>query len=238
VGMGSGFIDGSESGSACVSATAARTYMGLESSLHRQGQPPIRREADGADDRAAYRQPWTMLDRPPNTSRRALPAPAEAHSMSAPHHSPGDEPGFGLALPALYNLVYCSRATAGVGDADVERIIATARRCNAEHGITGMLVFGSGIFFQWLEGPRDNVTALMSLLRGDRRHDNIILLSQTEEVRERLFPDWDMERVTGDHIREVLQDAKDSASDPKQVQALAHLLAELDSGQLSGLNAA
>ncbi len=158
--------------------------------------------------------------------------------MSAPHHSLGDEPGFGLALPALYNVVYCSRATAGVDDAEVQRIITTARRANPEHGITGMLVFGSGIFFQWLEGPRHSVTALMSLLRTDRRHENIILLSEVEEVRERLFPDWDMELVNGDHIREVLLDAQDSASDPKNAQALGRLLAELDSGQLSGLNAA
>lgn len=159
--------------------------------------------------------------------------------MSASHPSHGDEPGFGrTAIPALYNVVYCSRATAGVDDAEVQRIIATARRCNAEHGITGMLVFGSGIFFQWLEGPRDNVTALMSLLRSDRRHENLIELSEVEEVRERLFPDWDMELVTGDHIREVLLDAQGSASDPKNAQALEQLLAELDSGQLSGLNTA
>jgi hypothetical protein len=158
--------------------------------------------------------------------------------MSASHHSLGDEPGFSLALPALYNVVYCSRATAGVDDAEVQRIIATARRCNPEHGITGMLVFGSGIFFQWLEGPRDNVTALMALLRADPRHENVIELSETEEVRERLFPDWDMELVSGDHIREVLLDAQASASDPQHEQALGRLLAELDSGQLSGLNAA
>ena len=158
--------------------------------------------------------------------------------MSALHPSRGDEPGFGHAVPSLYNVVYCSRATAGVDDAEVERIIATARRCNPEHGITGMLVFGSGIFFQWLEGPRHSVTALMALLRDDPRHENVIELSEVEEVRERLFPDWDMELVSGDHIREVLQDAQDSASDPKNAQALGHLLAELDSGQLSGLNAA
>jgi hypothetical protein len=158
--------------------------------------------------------------------------------MSALHPSQGDEPGFGMAVPALYNVVYCSRATAGVDDAEVARIIATARRCNSDHGITGMLVFGSGIFFQWLEGPRDNVTSLMSLLRTDRRHEQVVVLSEVEEVRERLFPGWDMELVTGDHIREVLQDAQDSASDPKSAQALRQLLAELDSGQLGGLNAA
>jgi len=116
--------------------------------------------------------------------------------MTAILHPRGDEPGFGHAFPALYNVVYCSCATRGVDDAAVQRIIATARRWNPEHGVTGMLVFGSGIFFQWLEGPRDNVTALMSRLRTDRRHDSIVLLSEVEEVRERLFPDWDMELVT------------------------------------------
>ena len=134
--------------------------------------------------------------------------------MSAPHPSRGDEPGFGHAVPSLYNVVYCSRATAGVDDAEVQRIIATARRCNAEQGITGMLVFGSGIFFQWLEGPRHSVTALMALLRDDPRHENVIELSETEEVRERLFPDWDMELVSGDHIREVLQDGERLAVPP------------------------
>lgn len=158
--------------------------------------------------------------------------------MTATLHSHGDEPGFGHAVPALYNLVYCSRATAGVDAAAVQRIIATARRYNPEYGLTGMLVFGSGIFFQWLEGPRDNVTALMSRLRADRRHDSIVLLSEVEEVRERMFPDWDMELVTGDHIREVLQDALDSATDAQNAQVLGVLLAELDAGRLRDLDTA
>ena len=155
--------------------------------------------------------------------------------MSALPSTRGDEPGFGPYVPVLYNVVYCSRATAGVDDEEVQRIIATARRANREHGITGMLVFGSGIFFQWLEGPRDTVMTLMSLLRTDRRHQNIILLSEVEEVRERLFPDWEMELVTGEHVREVLQDARNNASDPNSAQALTDMLAELDSGSLSGL---
>ena len=156
--------------------------------------------------------------------------------MSALHPSQGDEPGFGRGgAPALYNVVYCSRATAGVDAAAVERIIATARRWNPAHGVTGMLVFGSGIFFQWLEGRRDDVSGLMSLIRADRRHENIVVLSEVEEVRERLFPDWDMELVSGDHIREVLEDAQGSASDPQNAHAIGQLLAQLDAGPLDTL---
>ena len=150
--------------------------------------------------------------------------------MTALHFSQGDEPGFGHAYSPLYNVVYCSRATADVDEAAVQHILASARRFNPEHGITG-------IFFQWLEGPRDNIRALMARSRPDSRHETIVLLSEVEEVRERVFPDWDMELVTTDPIRDVLQDALGNASDPQNAEALASLMARLDSDQLSALGA-
>lgn len=152
--------------------------------------------------------------------------------------SHGDEPLSGRGYPLLYNVVYCSRATAGVDAAAVDRIIESSRRRNPEQGITGMLVFGSGVFFQWLEGPRDNVMQLMAVLRADPRHENVVQLSEIEEVRERLFPDWDMELVTSDHIRDVLLDALSAADDPKHAQALGLMLEQLDSGELSSLGTA
>lgn len=155
--------------------------------------------------------------------------------MSVTHASQGDEPLSGHAFPLLYNLVYCSRATAGVDDAAVARIIESARRHNPVYGITGLLVFGSGIFFQWLEGPRDNVRQLMARLEKDPRHENVVTISEGEEVRERLFPDWDMELVTAVDVRDVLLDALSTATDAKNEQALNGLLQELDSGRLSGL---
>ena len=158
--------------------------------------------------------------------------------MSAHHLAHGDEPRFGReSAPALFNLVYCSRASAGVDKAAVDQIISTARRLNPQYGITGMLVFGSGVFFQWLEGPRDNVLALMAQLRADPRHHEVIMLNTGEEVRERLFPDWDMELVSSDHIREVLLDAQGSATDPKNAAALSRLLVDLDAGVLAELGA-
>ena len=158
--------------------------------------------------------------------------------MSAFQYPLSDEPMSGHVFPLLYNVVYCSRAVAGVDDAEVALIIESSRRNNPAQGITGLLVFGSGIFFQWLEGPRDNVTQLMATLKTDTRHENVVQLSATEEVRERLFPDWDMELVTGADIRDVLQDALDSAKEAKNAEALGLLLAQLDSGQLGELGAA
>lgn len=150
----------------------------------------------------------------------------------------GDEPTGGHAFPLLYNLVYCSRAAPGTDDATVARIIESSHRWNPVHGITGLLVFGSGIFFQWLEGPRDNVMLLMEKLKVDPRHGDVVPLSESEEVRERLFPDWDMELVTGGDIRDVLLDALSTAEDPTNAEVLRQLLEELDSGRLSSLSQA
>jgi len=158
--------------------------------------------------------------------------------MSAQQPERADEPTPGHALPLLYNVVYCSRAAPGVDAAAVERIIESSRRRNPLGGITGLLVFGSGIFFQWLEGPRDNVLALMALLQTDARHHTVVPLASGEEARERLFPDWDMELVGADAIRDVLVDALDNAREAGHEQVLRDMLEQLDSGQLSSIGRA
>jgi Sensors of blue-light using FAD len=142
-----------------------------------------------------------------------------------------DEPIDGLSIPNLYNLVYTSRAVASVDDAEVARIIEASQKNNPRQGITGLLVYGSGIFFQWLEGPRDNVTTLMAAIRADRRHDTVVVLSETDELSERVFPDWSMELVTTEDIRDVLLDALNDTDEEKTAESLRSLLAELDSAE-------
>ena len=155
--------------------------------------------------------------------------------MSGMHHARGDESMLGGGAHLLYNLVYCSRASPGVDDAEVDRIIASARRHNPSADITGLLVFGSGIFFQWLEGPRQGVRELMAMISADRRHDTVVTLSESEEVRDRLFPNWDMELVGTDDIRDVLVDALGTSTDAKSTEALTRLLDQLEAGPLSSL---
>jgi hypothetical protein len=94
------------------------------------------------------------------------------------------------------------------------------------------LVFGSGIFFQWLEGPRDNVTSLFKMISADSRHFDVVLLTKEDEFRERLFPNWDMELVAAEDISVVLEDAMNEASDPKQINTLSLMLQELNKSSL------
>jgi Sensors of blue-light using FAD len=135
-----------------------------------------------------------------------------------------------LGETLLYMLVYCSRAAQGLVDADIERILASARRRNAILGITGVLVYGSGVFFQMLEGPRPSIERLMGLLKDDPRHHDIVVLNEMEDMRERLFPSWDMELATTDSIREVLLDARQDAAPGAPARALEQMLAQLDAG--------
>lgn len=139
------------------------------------------------------------------------------------------------ALPTLYHFVYCSRAADGVDDAEVNRIVEAAQRNNLARGITGVLVFGSGVFFQWIEGPAGQMKNLIASLHGDPRHYDIVTLDQSEEERERLYPNWDMDKVEAEDIRTVLQDALESADNKNNVAALTRILKQLNSGSLNSL---
>ena len=127
----------------------------------------------------------------------------------------------------MHNLIYCSLAAPHLDPSEVAKIVATAQQHNPRYGITGLLVYGSGIFFQWLEGPKAQVTRLMQLITQDPRHSNVVVLSEGDELRERLFPNWDMELVEAAEISDVLHGALKESSDDKQKQMLSLFLAEL-----------
>lgn len=144
-----------------------------------------------------------------------------------PTPTPYNDPEDAFKEHLIFNLVYCSHVSEGVTSSDVDAIIATSRRRNALLGITGILVFGSGVFFQWIEGPKAEVMGLVKLIETDRRHEMMVTLSTDEEVRERIFPSWDMELVDAEHIQEVLNDALATARDQKSVDALQLMLHKL-----------
>jgi uncharacterized Fe-S cluster-containing MiaB family protein len=128
---------------------------------------------------------------------------------------------------SIHHIVYCSRASHHMDKEALDKIITTAKHHNPRFGITGLLVFGSGIFFQWLEGPRDNVTSLFKIISADQSHTDVVLITKEDEIRERLFPNWDMELVAAEDISAVLEDAMHEASDPKHKKTLSNMLQEL-----------
>ncbi len=66
------------------------------------------------------------------------------------------------------------------------------QRRNVDRDITEVLVFGSGVFFQWIEGPPAHVKDPVASHHSDPRHYDMASLDQSLEKRERLYPNWQM----------------------------------------------
>jgi len=91
-------------------------------------------------------------------------------------------------------LVHCIYSSVGVEDYSQEFIVELldkAKRKNAELGITGMLLYDEGSFFQVLEGDPDVVSALLKTIQQDPRHERVMKII-FEEIEERNFSDWTM----------------------------------------------
>ncbi len=138
-------------------------------------------------------------------------------------------------IEKLYSLVYCSRATEHMSKRELVNIIRTAQARNRERGITGLLVYGGGMFLQVLEGPRAAVETLMRELYCDERHDGVVRLQSLEDMRQRLYPTWSMQHVETNQIREILTDSLQRAHHPRQAQAVNLLIELLDSQTLAPL---
>lgn len=74
---------------------------------------------------------------------------------------------------------------------DVDRIVETSVRRNAERGIGGFLVFNGESFLQVIEGERAALDRLMADLAADRRHHGIVRLVDLD-VASGVFSGWRM----------------------------------------------
>ena len=87
-------------------------------------------------------------------------------------------------------LIYMSEPF-GYDDGILSAILATARRNNARHGITGALICRHDIYLQLIEGGAGLIDALFARISEDDRHLAVTLLSRMT-VSDRVFPNWAM----------------------------------------------
>ncbi len=99
----------------------------------------------------------------------------------------------------IFQMAYVSTQTRPLSQADLVRLLETARGRNLEAGITGMLLHRSDSFFQVLEGDRDRVMAVYEQIKRDRRHERLEILYE-DQVPEREFSEWQMGFVDLDEI--------------------------------------
>jgi hypothetical protein len=91
----------------------------------------------------------------------------------------------------MLQLVYVSSATGALSPRERDLILTTSQRNNQATDITGLLYSDGTRFLQALEGPEDAVQATFDRIKGDPRHNAVVVLSRrTIDVRE--FGNWAM----------------------------------------------
>lgn len=95
----------------------------------------------------------------------------------------------------MLRLLYFSTASADLRDAEVDDIVRHAARANSALGITGALAFNGRNFCQLLEGPEEEVRALVEIIGKDERHSGFKVIDE-KPVDEHFFPGWSMQRVS------------------------------------------
>jgi hypothetical protein len=91
----------------------------------------------------------------------------------------------------LVHFIYASAATAEFTPAELAELLSVARKNNEELGVTGMLLYEKGSFFQILEGTPESVEPLYEKIGADKRHSKITKLI-FEPIEARSFANWSM----------------------------------------------
>lgn len=102
-------------------------------------------------------------------------------------------------MSTFVRLVYASTCTsipANIRD-DLSDILNQCESFNESRDICGVLYYGSGYFFQCIEGPKSEVANLYEKLLKDPRHKEVNLL-KLEDVHHRRFSHWCMKYVMHD----------------------------------------
>ncbi len=113
--------------------------------------------------------------------------------------------------------VYLSSAEGELKAPDIENILEAARRNNARAGVTGLLLFHDGCFFQALEEPPKEVDRIFAVIQRDRRHVGLIVCKRSPATS-RAFTNWSMgfvgaSRFNSDQRRSLIDLANLVASD-------------------------
>jgi hypothetical protein len=94
-------------------------------------------------------------------------------------------------MSSLSHCIYTSAASRPLEPADITNLLQRARENNQRLGLTGMLLYTEGSFFQVLEGEADVVDALYAKILVDKRHVQVTKVV-SEPIAKRAFDAWSM----------------------------------------------
>jgi methanogenic corrinoid protein MtbC1 len=97
-------------------------------------------------------------------------------------------------------LAYRSVAVAPPAESEMQALVRTSQARNAALGLTGVLLYDQGTFFQWLEGPEEGLSRVWSSIKRDPRHRDVTVL-RDEPISDRIFGGWALKFAKGNRVR-------------------------------------
>jgi len=91
----------------------------------------------------------------------------------------------------LVRVFYVSAATGPQTPAVTQSILQQSQAYNSQHGITGVLLQGQGVYLQALEGEQDAVNRLYARISVDPRHNRVEMV-HCENIEQRRYGNWSM----------------------------------------------
>ena len=96
-----------------------------------------------------------------------------------------------------YAISYVSTLDPGITTTEIQQVLQTTQKNNIAKGITGILLFSRGNFFQVLEGEKIAVSELFERIKQDDRHYNLIPIFK-KEIDKPEFRDYQVDFVSVD----------------------------------------
>lgn len=91
----------------------------------------------------------------------------------------------------IYKLIYVSAAHHAMTEDELLELLEKSKKNNKAKNITGILLYHQENFFQLLEGNKEDVVELFTIIERDHRHKRVLALIH-EVADKRDFPDWSM----------------------------------------------
>lgn len=119
-------------------------------------------------------------------------------------------------MEKIYQLIYVSHTQANTSQLILASILKISRCNNVRDKLTGLLIYNKQVFFQAIEGDRDEVERCYARIRNDTRHGSPYVVWQGDVIK-RSFPVWSMGYRTPYDL---------DKEDEKSISVLTDLLAD------------
>lgn len=89
----------------------------------------------------------------------------------------------------MYEIFITTVASRHYSPTEIKKIVSDLSVRNLQKGLTGVLIYFEGEFYQILEGEKETLIGLMDVITNDPRHGNAHIIWEGE-IKERGYKNW------------------------------------------------